>query len=64
MHRLRHRVQHAQKGYRGFESISLRHTVWIVERRGCIPLKISGNRAQFCDPNPETGLEKVSRSTS
>jgi hypothetical protein len=26
--------------YRGFESLSLRHPVWVAEKIGCIPLKI------------------------
>src|ERR1700686_5831630 len=32
------------KPYRGFESTSLRHTVWVAEKFGCLVPKIVQNR--------------------
>jgi hypothetical protein len=33
-----------RKPYRQFESLSLRHAVWVAEKVGCTPWKTAGNR--------------------
>jgi hypothetical protein len=37
------------KGYRGFESLSLRHAVWVAEKLGYVDLKIAENSRNSSD---------------
>jgi hypothetical protein len=43
----------ALKLYRGFESTSLRHSVWVAEKPGCIPRKTARKRRNFAIPGPK-----------
>jgi hypothetical protein len=47
------------KPYRGFESLSLRQTVWVAEKLGGLALKIARNGRNSATPCSQTGPEKV-----
>jgi hypothetical protein len=49
-----------RKPDRGFESLSLRQTVWVAEKSDGLALKIARNGRNSATPCSQTGPEKVS----
>ena len=49
---------HGNKPYREFESLSLRHAVWVAEKLGYVDLKIAEIARNSCDVALKTDWRK------